>query len=100
MILIDEMSMVGCKMFNFINCRLQEIMGTQDRFGGVSIIAIGDLFQLKPVMDGWIFSSNTTEYGVIAENLWVDNFQLFELNTIMRQKDDVDFAKLFNRLRE
>lgn len=99
-ILIDEISMVGCKMFNFINCRLQEIMGTQERFGGVSIIAIGDLFQLKPVMDGWIFSSNTTEYGVIAENLWVDNFQLFELNTIMRQKDDVDFAKLLNGLRE
>ena len=44
-------------MFNIqINCRLKDIKGSKDDFGGVSIIAIGDLFQLKPVMDGYIFN--------------------------------------------
>lgn len=99
-ILIDEISMVGSKMFNFINCRLQAIMGNQKLFGGVSIIAVGDLYQLKPVMDSWIFSYSSNEYGAIASNLWQDNFRLFELHEIMRQKDDHEFAKLLNRLRE
>ena len=50
--LIDEISMVGNTMFNVqINNRLKDIKGNSLPFGGVSIIAIGDLFQLQPVMD-------------------------------------------------
>ena len=55
-VFIDEISMVGKRMFNFINLRLQEIMGYVQPFGGVFVIAFGDLYQLKPVMDSWIFS--------------------------------------------
>ncbi|XP_063420756.1 uncharacterized protein LOC134705970 [Mytilus trossulus] len=99
-VIIDEISMVGCKMFNFINGRLQEIMGNNRQFGGVSIIAVGDLYQLKPVMDSWIFHNTATEYGNLAANLWQDNFSLYELKTIMRQKGDLEFAELLNRLRE
>lgn len=55
-VFIDEISMVGAGMFNFINLRLQEIKECCKPFGGVSIITFGDLFQLKPVMDSWIFS--------------------------------------------
>ena len=40
-------------MFNVqINSRLKDNKGSSLPFGGVSIVAIGDLFQLKPVMDG------------------------------------------------
>lgn len=43
-------------MFNVqINSRLKDNKGSSLPFGGVSIVAIGDLFQLKPVMDGYIF---------------------------------------------
>ena len=34
--------------------RLKDIKGSSLPFGGVSIVAIGDLFQLQPVMDGYI----------------------------------------------
>lgn len=44
-------------MFKYINLRLQEILGCLKPFGGVSVIAFGDLYQLKPVMDQWIFKS-------------------------------------------
>lgn len=54
-IFIDEISMVGSGMFNFINLRLQGIRGCTKPFGGISVVAVGDLFQLKPVMDSWIF---------------------------------------------
>lgn len=38
-----------------INDRLKDIKGCKEDFGGVSIVAIGDLFQLEPVMDSHIF---------------------------------------------
>ena len=50
-IFIDEISMVGSGMFNFFNLRLQQIMGNKEPFGGISLITVGDLFQLKPVFD-------------------------------------------------
>ena len=48
-IFIDEISMVGSGMFNFLDLRLQKIMGTKKTFGALSIITVGDLFKLKPV---------------------------------------------------
>ena len=50
-IIIDEISMVGNRTLNFINTRLQQLMGTKEVFGGLSVIAVGDLYQLKPVGD-------------------------------------------------
>ena len=76
--------------------RLKDIKGCTQDFGGVSIIAIGDLFQLEPVMDGYIFK----DYAVLAPNLWHRHFGMFELNEIMCQRDSKVFAELLNRLRE
>lgn len=97
---IDEISMVGSGMFNFMNLRLQQIMGTKEPFGGISVLTVGDLFQLKPVFDSWIFKNPNTCYGALATNFWIKYFTLFELTQIMRQKDDKHFAELLNRLRE
>ena len=47
LIFLDEISMVSNTMFNVqINYRLKDIKGSKEAFGGVSIIALGDLFQL------------------------------------------------------
>lgn len=43
-LIIDEISMVGQNMFNFVNLRLQEIRGCPKPFGGVSVITVGDLY--------------------------------------------------------
>ena len=99
-IFIDEISMVGSGMFNVLNLRLQQIMGTKEPFGGVSLITVGDLFQLKPVFDKWIFENSKSGYSALASNIWTQDFTLFELTDIMRQKDDRQFAELLNRLRE
>ena len=53
-VFIDEISMVGKNMCNYINLRLQEIMRCNQPFGGISIVAIGDLYQLQPVMENGI----------------------------------------------
>ena len=73
--------MVGYTMFNVqINNRLKDIKGSSLTFGGVSIVAIGDLFQLQPVMDGYIFKHmDINDYGILAPNIWQELFKMFEL---------------------
>lgn len=65
-IFIDEISMVGSGMFNFLNLRLQQILGSKLPFGGVSLITVGDLFQLQPVFDRWIFENDKSNYSPLA----------------------------------
>ena len=99
-IFIDEVSMVGSGMLIFVHKRLQEIMGSARDFGGISVIFVGDLFQLKPVCDSFIFKNNSTGYGPLATNLWQQNAKMFELTTVMRQDSGGQFAQLLNRMRE
>ena len=99
-IFIDEISMVGSGLFSFLNQRLQQIMGTHSPFGDLTVIAVGDLFQLQPVFDKWIFERPCSDYSALATNIWEQYFQFCELKTITRQKEDKKFAELLNRLRE
>ena len=50
----DEFSTIGNKMLNFVNPHLQEIECNKRPLGGVLVVAISDLYQLKPVQDGYI----------------------------------------------
>ena len=79
---IDEISMVGNTTFNIqINNRLKDIAGSSLPFGGISISAFGDSFQLQPVMDGYIFKDmDNDEYGILDPNIWQELFKMFGLN--------------------
>ena len=84
-----------------INNRLKDIKGSKEDFGGVSIIAIGDLFQYHLTFDGYIFNDiQNSEYSILASNLWKKYFKMFELDEIMRQRESKVFAEILNRLRE
>ena len=80
--------MVGNAMFNVqIKNRLKDLKGSKDVFGGVSIIAIGDLFQLQSAMDRCILKDlDNSEYGILAPNLWQEHLKMFEHKTLMRQR--------------
>ena len=73
-------------------------MGTNEPFGGIRLVTVGDLFQLKPVFDKWIFENSQSGYNEFAIIIWTEYFTLFELIEIMRQKDVKEFAQLLNRL--
>lgn len=51
LLIIDEISMVGSNMLLQIHKRLQQLKGQDNHatFGNVSILAVGDLYQLQPV---------------------------------------------------
>ncbi|XP_063442198.1 uncharacterized protein LOC134722507 [Mytilus trossulus] len=100
LILIDEISMVGNKMFSLLERRLKKIKGSNCSFGGVSIIAIGDFFQLQPVFDSWIFNDLSKGLTSLAPYYWKLLFSFHDITEIMRQKDDLEFAQLLNRLRQ
>ena len=100
-IIIDEISMVSSDMLEKINQRLQLIKQTDKPFGNVTVIAVGDLFQLKPVEGKFIFqhSSHKMNHIVCPDTLF-STFDLLELEKVMRQKDDQEFAQMLCRIRE
>ncbi|CAD6218940.1 GSCOCG00011492001-RA-CDS, partial [Cotesia congregata] len=83
----------------FVDCRLKQIFQTSKAFGGISILVFGDFNQLSPVGDRYIFQHHIKDlYGdIIGNPLW-NLFTSFQLQEIMRQKDDATFAKVLNNL--
>ena len=103
LVIIDEVSMVGSNMLLEIHKRLQQIKGVSDDavFGGVSILAVGDLYQLPPVGQAALFSTVSDSYAQLygSGSLWVDQFQMIELTESMRQRGDSAFSELLCRVR-
>ncbi|TKS65455.1 ATP-dependent DNA helicase PIF1 [Collichthys lucidus] len=94
-IIIDEVSMVSKPLFAYVDARLKQIKGTQRPFGGMSVLAVGDFYQLPPVRQ----SKTLCVYDPCQVDLWQEHFQMITLTEIMRQKDDVAFAEMLNRIR-
>ena len=62
-VIIDEISMIGAQTLYKIHMRLQEIKGmhySNTRFGNVTNIAVGDLYQLPPLKDKKIYDTPGT----------------------------------------
>ena len=104
-VIIDEISMIGAETLYKIHMRLQEIKGlsySNTHFGDVTMIAVGDLYQLPPLKDKKIYDTpgNTYDLTLISlhGSLWKENFNFHELKHIVRQKDQ-QFAQLLNRVR-
>lgn len=58
-----------------ISNRLKDTKGSSLPFGGVSIITIGDLFQLTPVMGSYVFKeTQNLEHSILASNPWQELF--------------------------
>ena len=70
-------------------------------FGGVSILAVGDLYQLPPVGQAALFSTVSDSYAQLygSGSLWFDKFQMIELTEVMRQRGDSPFSELLCRVR-
>ena len=103
-LIIDEVSMVGCNiMLLQIHQRLQQLKGAARdfTFGNINVLAVGDLYQLQPVAQPLIFSQVDDAFARLhrSGSLWEDNFLLLELDEIIRQKDDRTFAELLGRVR-
>ncbi|HAO14922.1 MAG TPA: hypothetical protein DDE71_05115, partial [Tenacibaculum sp.] len=99
--IIDEISMINNKVLAMLDKRLQLLFENDSDFGGISILAVGDLLQLPPVCPPDIFADPTgTTYSTLAGSLWKRLFKLVELTKIVRQASDPQFAQILSRIRE
>ncbi|XP_013402374.1 uncharacterized protein LOC106168004 isoform X2 [Lingula anatina] len=97
-LIIDEISMVGQNMMTNISQRLNQIKQTSSAesiFGQISVLAVGDFYQVAPVADKALYVSDP---GQLYQSEW-EHFFTYNLSIIMRQKDDKPFANLLNAIR-
>ncbi len=104
LLIIDEVSMVRAPMLDAISQTLKIHRGNDEPFGGVSVLACGDLFQLPPVIKEYeekiIFDKYDSIYFFSAYSFKeFNNPKFFELIKSFRQENDGDFYNLLNNIR-
>lgn len=107
MLVFDEISMVRADTFEMMSRICRMALGSDEPFGGIPTVVVGDMFQLPPVVsDDAIMSYLEDEYGgiyffdshVVRDNL--ADIRLFELTKSFRQRSDPAFVALLDAFRE
>ncbi|XP_067927803.1 ATP-dependent DNA helicase pif1-like [Watersipora subatra] len=102
-IIIDELSMIGCRLINAIDKRLRQAFPEKSDqfFGGCSIIMFGDFSQLPPVLYARMFQPNVRSGVCLHDHSAYQTFDTaFFLSQCMRQANDLIFRDLLLRFRD
>ena len=100
-LVIDEISMVRSDLMDLIDYTLRESYDSQKPFGGVQIVAIGDLYQLPPVVD-----ENVEQFfdpAEIAPVLWEKWSGSYFFNAVCMRNikiKHIEFTKIFRQNEE
>lgn len=104
-LVIDEISMVAPDLLDAIDILARQARHNNEPFGGIQIVAIGDMFQLPPVItrDAEQYYEQAYEYKnayFFDANVYKRaNFIKYDFNTVYRQSDD-DLLQNLIRLRD
>lgn len=102
-LIIDECSMVRCDMFDFIDRLMRHAKGSSEPFGGAQVIAVGDFFQLPPVVVGnerkQLKEAGYESEFIFSSHVWKNNFRALELSEVLRQKGDTAFLGILHNAR-
>jgi len=102
-LIIDEISMVRADVFDFIDRMMRKVKGVDKPFGGVQVIAVGDFYQLPPIVDTRETKQMREEgYSspfVFSSKVFKGNFRIMELSEVLRQKGDPMFIDLLDGAR-
>lgn len=60
-LIVDEVSMLGAKLFTKLNEIFKLARESEEPFGGIRLVLVGDFFQLPPVKDDWVFKCEAWE---------------------------------------
>ena len=100
-IIMDEFSMISSDRLYDVHRRMEEILISKDRFGGRSVMLVGDIMQLPPVKGQPIysppFSKKNRSLFTSSESLW-KNFKVATLSRNLRQGVS-DWTECLNRIR-
>ena len=99
-IIIDEISMVSNNLFLHTHQRLLDIFGYTNNcdkpYAGLTIIVVGNLYQLPPVFQRPVFADYYDDIYNIY-HLW-KVFKMCELTEVMRQKGNLRLIDLLNNI--
>jgi len=106
-IIIDEVSMLRSDILEAIDYSLRRNGGDPNKkFGGKQLIFIGDIFQLPPVVDStdeverFLFSKIYNSEYFFDSPAYIETApQYFEFKKSHRQKDDMPFVELLDKVR-
>jgi len=105
LIIVDEISMVRKDVFEYMDKILRKYKDSEKPFGGVKLILFGDLYQLPPVItkEGKNHLRNIYEndlnYFFDSDAYFKLDLLILNLNKIYRQKEDLTYANLLNKMR-
>jgi hypothetical protein len=102
LLIIDEVSMLRADLLDAIDFKLKKIRRSNDPFGGVQVLFIGDLLQLPPVVKNDEQSELMKYYksAFFFDAIVLRNYPplYIELDKIYRQADE-GFIRVLNNLR-
>ena len=104
LLIIDEISMVRAPMLDAISQSLQIHRKSTQPFGGIDVIACGDLFQLPPIVkqheENEIYGEYNSVYFFDSHSFnEIEEKIFYELNESFRQEEDENFFNLLNNIR-
>ncbi len=102
-IIIDEVSMLRADLLDMMDLSLRHIRRNQQKFGGVQMLFIGDLYQLPPVVrhENEYILKQYYQSPFFFEAKALENVDLLtvELTEVYRQKDQ-EFVEILNEIRD
>lgn len=114
LVIIDELSYLSPELLAQVDNRLRQLMSNPETpYGGVSIITMGDFYQLPPVKGRSLFSSAWKLYGLNQQlnkdgvenplsrgTMLFSKLQKFDLKQQMRAAEDVSHTEFLNQIRD
>ena len=101
-VIIDEAFVLKADDFYKFDLRMRELMqNTEEPFGGCSVLLLGDILQLRPVLGRFIFEEpicGNYHLPFLIDPLW-HKFEVVFLTHNHRQGEDRPYAEILNRVR-
>lgn len=113
-LIIDECSLINCKLFDKLNEVAKLVKSNNSPFGGIQLILVGDFYQLPPIIENFDVLS---KIGTVVDRADYDDFKShrfafcssswkecikyeIELKEVHRQKTDSKFIEYLNEIRK
>lgn len=95
-LVIDEISMLSGRQFEFLEWMFRTLRGSEAPWGGCQVIVVGDFLQLAPVRPS---DSAPYDWAFLTPTWARSNFEPIMLTQVRRQ-DDVNLIKALSAVRE
>lgn len=100
-LILDEYSMIGCRMLHMINIRCKEATGNYDEdFGGLFTLLFGDIKQLPPVKDSPIYSYNQKTFMSRSGRQLIRNIKHSIILNFCHRQQDNQFLRILDNISE